>query len=172
MASSFSSAMLIIVSFSVFVLAANAMRDMPNATYVPEKVSSTMYTKIGETFYQRVATLRRILVKSKWKGECFTDSSGWFSTGTDRSIFWVYVSGKSAKSIGCTDSYAYFVGGDQVQSATVFTSLKTSEKTFLTNQTLLNEIYKSGIQIFMKKTTVTSDEESGQDGIKQVVETY
>ncbi|XP_050235769.1 uncharacterized protein LOC126685839 [Mercurialis annua] len=172
MASSLSSAMLIIVSFSVFVLAANAVRDMPNATYVPEQVLSRPHIKLGENDYFRVANLKGLLVKSSWEGGCFKESKGWYSHSLDHSIYWVYVQVAKGKTLTCYDSYIYKVGDVTLASDTMYTSIGTHSKSFLPTKDQALAINTNGIDVYMYEPPSTSNKESGQDGIKQVVETY
>ncbi|XP_050238634.1 uncharacterized protein LOC126688096 [Mercurialis annua] len=173
MALSLSSAMFIIC-LSVFVLAGDAVRDMPEDVPMPNtKLGNITYdsTRLGS--YVKVATLRfPIFTTTTWKADCFQSNSGYLSINSDYSAGWIVIETKNAKSKLCKDSYEFRAGTAVIATDTFYTSLTNPHETmFFPTAAQKKEIDNNGIGVYLKRASVTKDKENGHDFLKQVVDT-
>ncbi|XP_050235719.1 uncharacterized protein LOC126685803 [Mercurialis annua] len=166
------SSTILIISLSVFVLAGDAMRDMPEEVSMTnmELSNVTHGTRLGTLV--KVANYKRILVKFHWSGECFRDTTGWWSKNWDLSVGWLMTETTNAKSYTCSDSYEFRAGNQVIATDTFYTRVTNPHETmFFPTEEQKREIRANGIGVYLRRSSVTKDDKNEHDLLHQVVET-
>ncbi|XP_050235795.1 uncharacterized protein LOC126685861 [Mercurialis annua] len=171
MALSLSCTMLIIY-FSVFVLAGDAMREMPEGDAMremPEKVSM-----LENENFVRKATLMSDSGKITWAGTCSQKTASWLK-GINSPFPTIGIQVIGDSPIGCFDVYQFKAGRETMFTIELSAGPgpgHTSEFSFHVTDEQRREISENGVGVYyLKKNAVTKDDKNEHNLLKQVVET-
>ncbi|XP_055962277.1 uncharacterized protein LOC126686864 [Mercurialis annua] len=124
MALSLSSAMFI-VCFSIFVLAGDALRDVPEQASMP---NTTLSQDIPAGEYIQVANIMGFLQRTNWTGDCFQDNTAWVTKNRDFSTGWIIVETDNEISHTCTESYEFMIGSQVIAARTIYVSGRSRQE--------------------------------------------
>ncbi|XP_050237092.1 uncharacterized protein LOC126686862 [Mercurialis annua] len=163
---------MLIISFSVFVLAGDAGRDMPEN--MPEKLPMpntklSNDARLGE--YIQVATLMGSLTQTSWSGDCFQNNTGWLAEHLESSTMSIMIETNNEENWSCTETYEFMVGSEIMASGN-FNVSETNPHEIMFNPTpeQMREIRENGVAVYQQRQSEIKDKKSGHNLLKEVVE--
>ncbi|XP_050237089.1 uncharacterized protein LOC126686860 [Mercurialis annua] len=148
---------ILIISFSVFVLAGDAVRDMPEK--VPMNIILSNDTRLKD--YVHVATLSHYW--THWHGVCFEDNMGyWGEAAHEHSWVWIILETHNPYNWKCSDHYQFAVDHQVIRSDFFFRSGSHSELIHVSDE-LRHRMHEHGINVYLYKSSETKDNKSRHD---------